>query len=533
MYQAAYDRSGTQMTEDAILEEIFADQLGLKAAGATFRGEVYVDGDLAYNEFGERTVEEFTNEFLKVLTSNKTLDLAGKKFNLDSTIASMFEVATMFGGNSSPLISNLDSKGLSALKNFFIEKVSPTDVYNGLAGTGHIVRVSPTHIALYDNSGNRMDKNGKPTNKPLIYPMELANKASTHLRKVRNKNKNIQTIEGYLNKMKNVASAQFSKTVEPLSVYSKIVENSENSYGDQFSTEKKGITKTIQDEFSKEFETEKFMRQMVANKFKQKYKDSHAATENPLEDEKAAIEATLAYVEEEGADFLKEMADVKTIFEFKTTEGTYLHNIAELFTRAINYSQKIDYGEHVKNRSHTYFMKHILDAILGITADGKTSDNPKDAFVAYFEKFFFNHLTDDGSLEYAEFKASFDWAVDQMGFSTKDTAAKTRLLTNLDKVLKDEIFDELPGPITLMPEVKLGSSTLGVRGIIDLLVIDGKGVAHIFDYKSKEVNKEGQWDYVGKPDRVKLKGAMDSYDDNAMMKASIQTSVYRLMLAEL
>jgi hypothetical protein len=35
-----------------------------------------------------------------------------------------------------------------------------------------------------------------------------------------------------------------------------------------------------------------------------------------------------------------------------------------------------------------------------------------------------------------------------------------------------------------MPEVKLSSATLGIAGT-DLVVIDGEGRAHIFDYKTK------------------------------------------------
>jgi ATP-dependent exoDNAse (exonuclease V) beta subunit len=48
-------------------------------------------------------------------------------------------------------------------------------------------------------------------------------------------------------------------------------------------------------------------------------------------------------------------------------------------------------------------------------------------------------------------------------------------------------MNKLRGPITIMPEVK-SSATLGI-GTIDLVVIDGEGRAHIFDYKTKEIGK--------------------------------------------
>jgi hypothetical protein len=37
-------------------------------------------------------------------------------------------------------------------------------------------------------------------------------------------------------------------------------------------------------------------------------------------------------------------------------------------------------------------------------------------------------------------------------------------------------MNKLRGPITIMPEVKLSSATLGIAGTIDLVVIDGKAV---------------------------------------------------------
>jgi hypothetical protein len=48
-----------------------------------------------------------------------------------------------------------------------------------------------------------------------------------------------------------------------------------------------------------------------------------------------------------------------------------------------------------------------------------------------------------------------------------------------------------------MPEVKLSSATLGIAGTIDLVVIDGEGRAHIFDYKTKEIGKRMFWDWKG------------------------------------
>jgi hypothetical protein len=46
------------------------------------------------------------------------------------------------------------------------------------------------------------------------------------------------------------------------------------------------------------------------------------------------------------------------------------------------------------------------------------------------------------------------------------------------RLLIDDVvpaMNKLRGPITIMPEVKLSSATLGIAGTIDLVVIDGEG----------------------------------------------------------
>jgi hypothetical protein len=49
-----------------------------------------------------------------------------------------------------------------------------------------------------------------------------------------------------------------------------------------------------------------------------------------------------------------------------------------------------------------------------------------------------------------------------------------------------------------------------------------------YDYKTKEIGRMF-WDWKG----TNMKGVMSPYKENAMMKASIQTSIYKLMLMEL
>ena len=221
----------------------------------------------------------------------------------------------------------------------------------------------------------------------------------------------------------------------------------------------------------------------------------------------------------ESEDYKSRFKLKKELFEFKTNEGTYLHNIAELYIRAINYSSKIDYGTE-QERGYTYFMGQILNHITAID---------RDKFAIYFEKYFFSRIpnSERGTKEFKDFKAAFDFVNENM--DPESTPKARDLLTLLDTTLKEEIFEKLPGPLTFMPEVKLSSKSLGVAGTIDLLVIDGKGKAHIFDYKTKQTGKLRGWDFNSP---VRLTKELSAYNENAMMKASIQTSMYKLMLLE-
>jgi hypothetical protein len=77
-------------------------------------------------------------------------------------------------------------------------------------------------------------------------------------------------------------------------------------------------------------------------------------------------------------------------------------------------------------------------------------------------------------------------------------------------------MNKLRGPITIMPEVKLSSATLGIAGTIDLVVIDGKAVLISLITKQK-IGKRMFWDWKG---GTNMKGSYEPYKENAMMKAS-------------
>jgi hypothetical protein len=60
-----------------------------------------------------------------------------------------------------------------------------------------------------------------------------------------------------------------------------------------------------------------------------------------------------------------------------------------------------------------------------------------------------------------------------------DRAISSQPAMDFVRLLIDDVvpaMNKLRGPITIMPEVKLSSATLGIAGTIDLVVIDGKAV---------------------------------------------------------
>jgi ATP-dependent exoDNAse (exonuclease V) beta subunit len=78
--------------------------------------------------------------------------------------------------------------------------------------------------------------------------------------------------------------------------------------------------------------------------------------------------------------------------------------------------------------------------------------------------------------------------VDFLRKAMMDRAISSQPAMDFVRLLIDDVvpaMNKLRGPITIMPEVKLSSATLGIAGTIDLVVIDGEGRAHIFDYKTK------------------------------------------------
>lgn len=479
------------------------------------------DEDVRYSRNVVTSIEEFTDGFVRTLLGISTLTAKELGFDTNSSVVDIFNLAIKKEHTNQTLIDDVSTDTLKQLKEFFIEEVQPQDVYNNLITRGMIRKLDGNKIVLLDDIGNVVDKNGNLVAMDNIPKVILQYDQD-------DPDKLINEILPYLEKYKDLAIARFSKTLEPATVVDIINDMSEGVHleeGDPNNPNsgkyyKKGdiqferVSTVIQEKFSNKFNVDSYIKYKIYTDFVENLFKNTELDRNSDADKLTAHKKALAYIENKDADYLEEERALKEIFEFKAEEGTYLHNLAELFIRALNYSNKIDYGKKVPPN---YFASAIIDNI---------TNTDRTKFEEYFEKNFFSHLRNNGE-EFKALKESFEFIKENM--TEEDAHNGLIYLNKLYEQLDKNIFKKLSGPLTLMPEVRLASKNLGVAGTIDLLVIDGNGVAYIFDYKTKEEGKRRNWDYLS---NVHLKAPLSAYNDNAMMKASIQTTIYRLMLRE-
>lgn len=521
-YTSLYNSTGIFHDEDAIVEEIFADNLGMLAAKELEANLALVDP--ADSKAVAGTVDEFTLDFLKKLTKNMHLTATDTTFNLNSSISDIFNIGVKYSRaiNPTSLIST-DNESFENLRDFFIEKASPKDVFHGLVDRGFIRKVSNDTVILIDGNGNRVDANGNAssTDTYKVYPWDT-------VEHIKSNKKFLKLADLYLDRNKNYASVRFSIKRDPDTVEG-IIRGSRSGLElteDGANYQKDGqvfdrVTHFLQEQFSDKTESEMFiLNEMYSSKVLKFKKD--ASKDIPEEDLNilAAQDAKEYMLNVNSRDFKIAYDKIAVKFDFKTTEGTYLHAIAEFFFRSLNYSNQIDFKTEVENPSPMYFADAIIRNISG----------DQEGFISYYENLYFNKLRGlEGTDDYKEFKKNFDFLVEAMSERSISRAPALKFL-NLLKEKVIPVIGRLKGPITIMPEVKLSSKTMGVAGTIDLLVIDGDGTAHIFDYKTKQTTKEHFWDFKSS---IKMKGLMGPYSENAKMKASIQTSIYKLMLMEL
>ena len=524
-YTAMYNNTGLQHTPEEILEEIFVDKIGIRAAELMNSHTANLSEDDVIE-----AVDDFSMSFLTALTGRGISYLSDIAFSTDSTIADILNIASNHSEYGATVSGVLGGPGAAtAFKDFLITDMSSEQVFKALSTRGMIRQVRPGVIALYDGNYNRVDKNGT-INASAEYFIGDTDTVSG----VRKTNKLIEDLYPYLYKNKAFAEVKFSLGPNTMQSSADILRKATLGVeltADAANYEQDGVllnrvTGFLSDSFTNKVDTEQFILNSIASEKMQTIISPYA--EGTREDTEFKVAATKQYMESKDKDYQDAYARKAAIFEFKTSEGTFLHAIAEMYFRSINTTSRIDYPNSVpvEERSPTYFLEHIQNAI---------SEGDSKKYREYFEKYIFNYMPIGTDPDADALRKLVDEVDKAMGIdriaSSVATKAFMRYLT--ETVLP--VINKIPGPISILPELKLASKTLGLAGTLDLVVLDKFGRAHIFDYKTKEAGKERFWNYNetrGMPN-PNMVGTMAPYKDNAMMKASIQTSIYKMMLAEL
>jgi hypothetical protein len=220
--------------------------------------------------------------------------------------------------------------------------------------------------------------------------------------------------------------------------------------------------------------------------------------------------------------------DELEMYKFKREEGTFIHQMAEDY---IDVRQRLADAQ-AKDPNATIILKdYTIDKINGRDVAikdmsliaGLLATKPR---IAYSDEV-------DANGNKVELKND---NADNGKYSPTNNAQikehRTNYLRELEKQLK--AFEKGKGRIEYKTEVRLKSDALGYAGSIDLLAFDvDAGIAYVIDHKTKERGKNKKYWWNAKQDNKKMKGKrFGRYYHNAMTDASLQTSMYRLMLEE-
>ena len=165
----------------------------------------------------------------------------------------------------------------------------------------------------------------------------------------------------------------------------------------------------------------------------------------------------------------KSVQNLIDLWDFKREAGTEIHEVLEWYVQERQKLEKDEYG----NLDTDYAKGIALDKLIESGTEGKVED--------------------------------FD-----------------NLINQIEKWIKT-----LPSGMRFETEVKIYDDVLKVAGTIDLMAFDDNDNVYIFDYKTKEINKEHLFAMKGD---LKLKEPLDYLFDNKETLGALQTSLYRLIL---
>lgn len=529
---AMYRRTGMELTKEEVAEEAFAVNIGLNA-NKEFNRLIKSEG--AENMFNDK-VDAFMMDF-----TTKLVGKATKKTNLNiySTVSDIFNYQYE---NINPNTEHLFNENgfIKSFRNFSYQKISFDEGYKMMFAK-NLFRLTPSKtspgafdVHLFDAFGNAMGINGEAS--PSNFAGRVFRDVKPGSTEEANNKALRKSLETFVSKFIDSIDVKFDATINFGNIQDIAVNDirrssatlklnaDETKYVDADSNEYDRVTGYTDDAFSDAVAEDYYVRAKMVSELKEEIsirygkRETDDIAEIAAIDEKVNKEVADIMNNTEGSTYKDKYAEIESIFKVKQEEGTFLHGIAELFVRTMNYTDKINYNTKYE-KTKTYFMDQILEAI---------SNKDRDVFREYYKKFFFDEITDKTTQEFKDFQNIYN--IIDRDMTIDDASRISTFLLKLKTKLNKDIFDVYPGPVELLPEVKVANKEMGTAGTIDLLVVDRNGTAHIFDYKTKEVGKTRNWNF---PSEVRMTNEFSGYRSNAKMKASLQTSMYKVMLQRL
>ncbi|MCK5787455.1 MAG: PD-(D/E)XK nuclease family protein [Chlamydiia bacterium] len=287
-------------------------------------------------------------------------------------------------------------------------------------------------------------------------------------------------------------------------------------------------TTSFKNRFIDEFNGEQVALELVMKEKKKEFKEQALAGDTTndsagIKEQRAQAVAERKFAAMSDSDVNILVQEKLKVFEFKRDEGTFIHQLAEDF---IDARQRLRDAREKDPKATIMIRDYSMDKVRGVEVAvydesilagliaGKPRISYSDGVDAQGNKIVLKDDTKDNH---------------RYSPATNATIKEHRAtyLRNLTAQLNK--FEEGKGKIKYKTEVRLRGK-FGFAGSIDLLAIDmDDNKAYVIDHKTKEQGKEFWWDHRNE----KFSGKhFKKFYHNAKMDASLQTSMYRLMLEE-
>jgi len=511
------------MTREAVGEEIFVTQVGLKAAvDFTKKPSVL-----------EKIRGFFRNFIYKVFGVNPV------SVNLDESLDNIInKYSKSILNHSNILFGNLTNQQLDAVLNRH-KAVSEEDIRKQLIYDGFIKRVAGQDVYL-DKHGRR-SKEYYSNVKRLGKERALKHYMLTMLKYTNIKYSKINTVKGAIEDAmdrlviedkkltitkdeKKYFNSKTGETTQRSSSFATSgIDGLSDGYVDSFEAERQAERSAKNSklyEFRLDFENDEIKRGQNKG-----YKKLSRAEMERQADEYAA--STMLEWLKTSPDELKSLTDgFLEIYDTKRELGTFTHELADrgISARAMLQKAKLNDTVYELNSRNKWVEKPRM----------KTKANGKTGFLII--------KPPTGKTVYIFNDANLALYLSQVPIKVKniknDKGNVPSDVQNARQGYYSELYSQLrqfekgKGDMEYFTEIKVTSSKLGMTGTIDLLAVDkSTGEAFVFDHKTKEdaTHIERSWNIET---RGALKGAFSSYNNNGYTSASIQTSIYRMILTE-